>query len=67
MPKKNQKIETSAVQLLQDISTKIDSVILLLSLQGQDREMKLRILASYQGALSKRTLAKITGLDRHEF
>ncbi len=54
-------------EFLKEINEKLDLLILIISLNGRDKEEQKKILKSYVGPLSKRELGRITGLDRHEF
>lgn len=65
MPKKQQK--KSEKELLAEINDKLDVLILVCSLQGKNKDEKIKILKNYRGPLSKRELERITGIDRHEF
>jgi len=61
---KNEKTEK---QLLEEINSKLDILILINSLQAKSKEEQKRILTAYRGPLSKRELERITGIDRHGF
>ncbi|MDO8622903.1 MAG: hypothetical protein Q7R52_01550 [archaeon] len=54
-------------ELLQEINEKLDLLILVISLNGKDKEEQKKILKNYAGPLSKRELERATGIDRHEF
>lgn len=55
------------IDILKEISEKLDVIILLLSLQGKDESDKIKILKNYPGPLNKRKLQRITGMDRRDF
>lgn len=59
--------EKTERHLLEEISSKLDVLILVNSLQGKSKEEQKRILSTYNGSLSKREIERITGIDRHEF
>lgn len=61
------KKELSERDILQEISEKIDLLILIASLQGKSKEEQKKILKNYEGPLSKRDLERITNINRHEF
>jgi hypothetical protein len=64
---KEKKIRKTEIELLEQINAKLEVLILMCSLQGKDKDEKIRILKSYRGPLSKRELERITAIDRHEF
>jgi len=64
--KGKQKKKTDG-ELLAEINDKLEILILVCSLQGKDKDERIKILKSYRGSLSKRELERITGIDRHEF
>jgi len=57
----------SEKKLLEEISQKLDLLILITSLGGKSKGEQKKILKNYKGPLSKRELERITGIDRHEF
>ena len=59
--------DKSETDLLGEISDKLEALIVLSLIQGRTRREQVRILASYDGPLSKRELERLTGIDRHEF
>ncbi len=59
--------EKSEKDLLEEISSKLDILILLISLQRKDKKQQKKILNNYKGPLSKRDIERITGIDRHGF
>ena len=63
---KKQK-EKNEKDLLEEINNKLEILILVSSLQGNDKDQKIKILKNYCGKLSKRELEKITGFDRRGF
>lgn len=64
---KKQTKEKTEKELLQEISNKMDLLILLNSLQGKSKDEQKKILKNYKRPLSKRELESITGIDRHGF
>lgn len=54
-------------KLLEEISNKLDLLILACSLQGKNNKDQNKILKNYTGPLSKRELERVTGIDRHKF
>jgi len=60
------KKEKNEKEILQEISAKLDLLILISSLTGKDKDEQ-KILKNYEGPLSKRELERVTGIDRHEF
>ena len=59
--------EKSERELLEELNGKMDLLILVSSLQGRTKDEQKKILKNYDGPLSKRALARITGRDRSEF
>jgi len=53
--------------LLNEINSKLDLLVLVTSLNGKDKKEQKRILKNYEGSVSKRDLERITGIDRHGF
>lgn len=55
-------------KILHEISKKLDTLILLTTLQGKTEKEKIKILKSMsKSGVSKRELEKATGIDRHKF
>ncbi len=54
-------------EILEEISEKIDLLILITSLSGKHKSEQKKILAGYKGPFGKRELERITGIDRHDF
>lgn len=54
-------------KILEEISKKIDLLILITSLGGKSKEEQKKILRKYKGPFGKRELERITGIDRHDF
>ncbi|GEM_PF-2762094 len=66
MPKNNKTLKNYK-ELLTETNNKLDILILLSAIQGNSKNIKIKILKNYNGSISKRELERITGIDRHEF
>jgi len=64
---KRKKIRKTEIELLEQINSRLEVLILVCSLQGKDKEERIKVLKSYRGPLSKRELERIAGINRHEF
>jgi hypothetical protein len=60
-------MEKSEKEILQEISKKLDLLILITSLSSKSEKEQKNILKNYNGSFSKRDLERITGIDRHAF
>ena len=60
---RKEKNETD--ELLRSINEKL-KILILLHVQGKEKEERIKILKSYKGNLSKRELEKITGVNRND-
>jgi len=55
-------------EILQEISKKLDLLILVTSLQGKNEKEKVQILKNIKKSeFSKRELERFSGIDRHKF
>ena len=59
--------EKNERKLLEEINERLETLVLLISLQGKDKKDQKKILEKYTGIMSKRELERITGIDRHDF
>ena len=66
MPK-NKKTNRTEKEILEEINSKLDLLMLLQSLQGKDKEEQVKTLKKYEGNLSKREISRITGVNRNLF
>jgi len=59
--------QKTELKILQEISEKLDLLILITSLNGKSKEEQKKILKNYKGPFGKRELERITGINRHGF
>lgn len=61
--------EKTEKEILQEINSKLDTLILVNSIMGKEEKEVIKFLKNYvkDSNLSKREIEKITGVDRHRF